>query len=226
MINLGSETITQAQVNAQADVALADYDAATGGELTAHNTVLTTHDGALTAARGGTGTIQNAYDEAWRANKHHHNYERGFGKSADQSGNDWAVESGLTAFVATSGANDFGVAIKVLGTADTPNQVGMVYYDPHKLLITDMNVNTLFVIRLIFDCDGDAVADTAEGKGYYSDTYVISPDTNVNRVGGAPLKLITKRVASGVRMWAKVKNAVASKTLAFYPIIHEYPVLP
>ncbi len=200
--------VSQAQVNAQCDVALVDYDAATGTEVV--------------DLRGGTATMQQAYDESYGAEKHIHNYERWFGISGDQSGNDWALESSLAPFVATSGAADFGTAIKVLGTTDTPDQADMVKYDPHRIFVTDMNTNTLYILRFIFDCDGDEVANTAEGKGYYTDTPFIAPDTNVNRVGGVAVTIITKQVISGIRLWAKVKNALTAKTLNFYIGIHEY----
>ncbi|GAG30502.1 unnamed protein product, partial [marine sediment metagenome] len=80
-------------------------------------------------------TVDDIYTEVVEIEHHLHNYERWFGKSADQSGNDWAIESGLTAFQAESAAGDFGTAIKILGPADTPDQTGMTKFDLHRVMV-------------------------------------------------------------------------------------------
>ncbi len=222
--------------------ALTDYDASTGADIEALNNLSADEDNAacdLALADYAPATavaladmdakidiIDNNVDDIQIGlevhDSHFHNYDRWFGISGDQSVNDWAIEDGLAPFVATSGSNAYGSAIKVLGTADTPNQSGMTIFDPHEIFVTDMNTNTMYYLRLIFDLDGDGVANTAEGKGYYTTTPFIAPDTNVNRVGGVPVHIRSKRVTAGLRVWAKVKNALTAKTLNFYIGIHEY----
>ncbi len=155
--------------------------------------------------------------------QHFHNYERWLGISSDQSGNNWATESRLTPFVATSNAGDFGTAIKVLGPDDTPIQAGMVEFDFHRLLISDLEVTSPYIIRVIEDVDGDGVANTAEGKGYYTDAMVVTSDNVAARAGGLPLDIVDKRALDGTRVWIKVK-AAGSVTIDFYIGFHEYGV--
>ena len=178
--------------------ALIDYDAATGTEA------------AVILA------------ETVEIERHLHNYERWFGISGNQSGDNWGDEDGQTPFVASSAAGDFGTAIKLLGPDDTPVQSGMTLHDVHRILVTDMSSNVVYTIHLIQDMDNDNDADVAEGKGYYTTIYVIPGDTNTNRAGGFPVTVIDKRMLSGLRTWAKVK-AAGTVDIDFFLGIHEYP---
>ena len=168
------------------------------------------------------GKQQDIFNEAYETEKHVHNYERWFGVSADQSGENWALEVGLVPFIAISGNGDFGSAIKIFGQDDTPNQAGKTKFDSHRILVTDLSVNTIYYLRFILDVDNDNNADTAEGKGYYTDIPAITIDTNTNRAGGFASMVLDKRLFSGLRVWAKVKNITNLADISFYIGIHEY----
>ena len=199
-----------------------DAQDATALALAAYPAPTTTDiDNSESNIRGGDEDIQSVFDEAWETEHHLHNYGRWFGKSANQAGNNWGTETSLTVFQASSNAGDFGTAIKVLGTDDTPNQPSMLQFDLHRLLISEMSSDVPYILRIIHDVDGDGVANTAEGKGYYTDVMIIPSNTPVNRAGGTPVDIIDKRDVSGMRVWAKVK-AAGSVDIDFFVGIHEY----
>jgi hypothetical protein len=148
---------------------------------------------------------------------HDHNTERWLGKSADQSGDDWAVEAGLTVFQAASGNGVFGTAIKVIGPDDTPLQSGYDEFDLHSMLVVDSSSQTAYVIRFIFGTGNDAEVEEAAGR--YSDVMYIK-ESAAGR--GSPIDLKMPPHASGTKHWVKIKNVTNSATLDFYVGLHEY----
>jgi hypothetical protein len=155
--------------------------------------------------------------EIIHAIEHDHNLERWFGKSVDQSGTNWATEALLSAFQAVSGDNDFGTAVKVLGSTDTPNRTGKKKFDLHRLLIVETTAATTYIIRFIYGTGDDA--DVEEALGHYTDSVYIREAANGR---GAPCDLRMIPVPVGTKIWAKVKNASDSVTLDFYVGLHEY----
>ena len=157
---------------------------------------------------------QRTFEEAQEIERHLHNRERWCGISADQSGDDWALPAGLTPYVCISGNADFGAACKVLGTADTPNITGMVKFDMHQLLVVELENDTPWVVRLIWD---KTDAATGEAAGRYTDI-MLATDFE-----GVPIPILMERLDVGADMvWAKVKNATNLDELDFFVGIHEY----
>ncbi len=205
------KTLSKTAAQDATALALAAYPAPTTTDI----------DNAVVSILGGDETVQDVYQESYEAEKHLHNYERWFGKSADQSGTNWGEESSLTPYQSSSNSGDFGTGIKLLGPTDTPVQSGNPFFDLHRLLVSDMSSNVAYILRIIEDLDGDGDADTPEGKGYYTDIMAIPDDTNTNRAGGYPTELIDKRAVAGVSVWAKVK-ATGSVDIDFFIGVHEY----
>ncbi|HUT58994.1 MAG TPA: hypothetical protein VNA25_14190 [Phycisphaerae bacterium] len=149
--------------------------------------------------------------------QHVHNRERWFGKSADQSGNDWALESGLTVYRAISGNGVFGAdandEAKLLGSADTPFRTGMVKYDAHRLMVSAVSNANDCVLRLIWGTGTMAAAETAL---QYSDLMI----TDAKK--GGPIPVIMRRIAVGTLLWARLKNGTDNATIDFFLGIHEY----
>lgn len=149
--------------------------------------------------------------------QHVHNRERWFGKSADQSGNDWGVPGGLTVYRAISGNGVFGAdandEAKILGTADTPNRTGMVHFDLHRVMVSAVSNANDSVIRIIWGTGTMAAAETA---GQYSDIMI----TQAKK--GLPIPLIMPRVLVGNQVWVRVKNATDNATFDFFVGLHEY----
>ncbi len=163
--------------------------------------------------------LLRAIDLHTEISEHHlHNRERWFGKSADQSGNNWALAIGLTPYRAISGASDFGSdaddEAKVLGTDDTPAIAGHTMFDPHRIWVEAASNATEFFIRVIYGTGTMADAETA---GQYSDIMV----TEARK--GEPMEVMMPRLDAGVdQLWIRVKNASDNAWIDFHYGIHEY----
>ena len=150
--------------------------------------------------------------------RHIHNRERWFGISGDQSGNDWAIEAGLSPFRAISGNGDFGGdandEAKVLGIADTPAIAGMTKFDGHRLMIEAASNANPWVLRIIW---GSGTMAAAEAAGQYSDVMV----TEAKK--GSPVDDMFKRQTCGTdKVWVRAKNGTNNATIDFFFGIHEY----
>ncbi len=149
--------------------------------------------------------------------EHFHNRERWFGISADQTGDDWALRGTLNPFVLTSGANDWGAWAKILGPDDTPLIPGMTQFDGHRVLVVDLQAVTPFIIQV---AQGDD-ADAALLINAFTEFMVVANDPVVARAGGFPFNILTRKVPSGTRIWARTKCATAD-TASLFVGIHEY----
>jgi len=156
-----------------------------------------------------------------RHNEHFMNIEKWFGISGDQSGNDWALEAGLTPFQAISGNGDFGGdandEAKVIGTDDTPVVAGKQFYMLHKLLVLASSVATAYVLRIVYGTDTMA---NNESAGRYSDVAFIR-ESGVGR--GAPIELKMPLLKAGTdKVWIRAKNATDNATIDFLIGLHEH----
>lgn len=166
------------------------------------------------------GKIDAILVEALEIERHIHNLERWLGKSADQSGDNWAVRETLTPFQATSGIGDWGAWIKVVGIDDTPIRADMTRFDFHKLLIVDVGVLTPYIIQFAKGESGDA----GVAAGTFTEFMYLSSSANPSKAGGGPISMRTARGYAGIdKVWARVKCATAD-TLDFFLGVHEYPI--
>lgn len=149
---------------------------------------------------------------------HFHSRERWVGKSADQSGDDWAADN-LTAFQCISGNGDYGGdandEAKVLGADDTPIISGMVYFDLHRVLVSDASSITPYKIRIVYGTGTMAAAITA---GQYTEV-MMTPVASVRR---SPIDVPLPRQLAGTKVWMQCKNATNNATLDFFVGVHEY----
>lgn len=153
--------------------------------------------------------------------EHFMNRERWFGISGDQSGNDWALEAGLTPFQAISGNGVFGAdgndEAKVIGTDDTPITAGKNFYMLHKLLVLDASVATVYLLRIVYGSDTMA---NNEAAGQYSDVGFIR-ESGVGRGAPIELKMVMLRVGTD-KVWIRAKNATDNATIDFLVGLHEH----
>lgn len=152
--------------------------------------------------------------------EHLHNREVWFGKSADQSGNNWGTVSGLTPYQAISGNGDFGSdaddEAKVLGSDDTPVFSGMTLVDCHRLMIDDTSRTTPYIMRLIH---GTGTMAEAIAAGQYS-IFIYKKESAAGR--GGPVEFRMNRHAVGTKVWVQCKNATDNATVDFFLGHHEY----
>lgn len=151
---------------------------------------------------------------------HFHARERWFGISADQSGNDWALEAGLTPFRAISGNGIFGEdandEAKVLGTDDTPVIAGKRLFDMHEIFITALSAATVYILRFIW---GTGTMAASEALGQYADVPVMKESA----AGRSLIQEIRMpKVAADTKVWCRAKNATDNATADFLVGLHEY----
>jgi hypothetical protein len=154
--------------------------------------------------------------------RHLHGRERWMGKSADQSGADWAADS-LTPFRAISGDGAYGAdandEAKVLGTSDTPVITGMVRYDLHRLMMVAASSDTVYKLRIVYGSGTMADAITA---GQYSEICVMA-DAAAAQVPHDAFEIMMPRGYCGVtQVWIQAWNATNNATIDFLVALHEY----
>lgn len=161
--------------------------------------------------------------EAEVTHQHIHSAESWFGKSADQSGNNWGTVATLTPYRAISGDGDFGSdtddEAKVLGSADTPVISGKQSFDLHRLLVDTVSEATTYVLWIIW---GTGTMAEAIAAGQFSYVYIICDETKGKTAGGAPFPIQTLRLAAGTKFWIQCKNATDDATVDFFIGLHEY----
>jgi len=158
--------------------------------------------------------------------RHFHSPERWFGKSADQSGNDWAlsVSSGgmPTAYRAISGSAAFGSdandEAKIIGTDDVSAD-GNVKFDVHRIAISAASVTTVYVLRLVWGTG--TMADAITARQYTEVLIRRNPGGGENHI--IPVVIQNPRHTYGTdKVWIQAKNATDNATIDFYVGLHEY----
>jgi len=163
------------------------------------------------------------YQEVYEIDNHLHNMEIWFGKSADQSGNDWALEVSMTSFQAISGNADYGAdandEAKVLGTLDTPARSGKKYFDLHRIFVNAVSADTIYYLRIVYGTGTMAAAISAL---QYSVIIVKFDSANPTEGAGLPSDITMPRLSAGTKVWIQTKNATNNATIDFLVGIHEY----
>lgn len=159
-------------------------------------------------------TVQEIYG-------HNHNVERWWGALAAPDETN-AIEANVTRpFQATSGNDTWGAAIPICGTDDVPVLTGMIEFDPHRILITDLDAETdAWRIRLIY---GTGTSAAAIADGQYSEAMVISETGAGGLSGGTPVSVRMPQVSVGTKLWAQAWNDTNAEILSFFWGAHGYP---
>jgi len=161
---------------------------------------------------------------AYRVNeieRHFHTWERWFGLAASPSGETHRADRITTnpaPFVIDAGNNDWGSWVQILGSDDTPADVGMAYYDLHELdIVAAETANVVYFIQLSFGATAAA--------GLSAGTYIEFPFIPQSANGRpAPIPMICRRLAAGTKAWARnLCRGTNTSTLSFYFGLHEYP---
>lgn len=165
---------------------------------------------------------QTIETEVHEVEKHLHSRGRYWGAVAvpDETN---AIEANVNRpFAATSGNNTWGTAIPICGTGDVPVPAGLIKFDAHRLLITDLDDDTTpWRIRFIYGTGTSADAITA---GQWSEEMIITNAVPGNRAGGVPLDFQMPRVDVGAKMWCQVWNDTNGEVLSFFWGAHGYAV--
>ena len=182
------------------------------------------------AVLGLSGTANSLAYRVHEIEKHFHNDERWYGKSADQSGvNPWATslsEAGMrTSFQAISGSAAFGADANdealCWGVNDTLSVGGVTLtkLDFHQVFITASSVTTIWYIRVIYGLGTMADAITA---GQFSDIPIVA-DAAQNGSINIIIPVMMPRITIGThKIWIQGKNATDNATIDFLIGMHGY----
>lgn len=170
------------------------------------------------AWRGIWDSILNAiFTEVEYLDHHFHRKARSYGKSADQSGNDWALEDSLTSFRAISGnaayGSDANDEAKIFGTDDTPLISGQTKFDIGGLLIVGVSNDDPFILRFVYGTGTMADAITA---GQYTTLMVKFDTTNPQLSAGIPIPVGCPKITNGNKVWCQTKNGTDNATIDFF----------
>jgi len=175
------------------------------------------------ASLGLAGTSNSLAYRVEEIEKHFHSRERWLGLHASPTGTNWADDV-LTPFVAISGAGVYGAGASdealVLGTDDTPVISGMTKFDVHRILVTDVDHDTPYKLRLVY---GTGTMDAAVTAGQTSEFMVQFDATNPQLSAGIPVEVMMPRGTCGVtKIWIQARNATDNSEIDFLVGIHEY----
>ncbi len=185
---------------------------------------ITTIQDTTTAISGNTNALIDTLSEALHligsVDDHNHNPGRSFGKSGDQSGDNWMTEASLVTFRAISGNGVYGAGdnadtTKVIGSDDTPLYTGFGY-DMREVLVVAVSVGTLYYIRFIWHTENAALGIAAN---QFTELATLFDTTNPNLAAGIPIETFMPDLEAGVKVWAQCANITDNATLDFVVII-------
>lgn len=153
--------------------------------------------------------------------RHVHSPEVWFGKSADQSGNNWAADT-LTPFQAIGGSGDYGGDADdealVLGSDDTPTDAAFFEFDMRRIMVDGASEDSAYKLRV---CWGTGTIGEAISAGQCSE-FMLKDDNVGNVEADFPIELQMPQLDSGTKVWIQCKNATDNATVDFFVGIHEY----
>lgn len=172
------------------------------------------------AATDGLTGVHNSL--AYRVNeieRHLHSYERWFELAAVPAGTTHLADpagTGAGQWTIDAGNSLYGAWVNILGSTDTPAIAGSAYFDLHRVLVTDVERNEIYVMQIGFGATG-AAALTA---GTYTEV-AFHPAGQV--VDAGPYEVQARRQAVGTLMWARcICDGFDTAQLSFIFGIHEY----
>lgn len=152
--------------------------------------------------------------------EHHiHRQARSFGKSADQSGNNWCTEDRLVPFRAISGNGDYGSdandEAKIFGSSDTPFIAGHTLFDIWGFLVVEVSHDDEYILRFIWG-EGGLTMLQAIAAGQYSTKMVKFDSALPTTSAGSPIEIGLHRVPVGTQCWVQAKNVNDNAYIDFY----------
>lgn len=162
---------------------------------------------------GPLGTI---LEEAYEAAHHVHTRERWLGATGAPNETNAADPASFTAFQLDSGNNDWGTAVPIIGSSDTPVIAGNIYFDMHRILFVDVELASLYRIRFAW---GNSYAEGIALENY---TEIVLLRGAIGAVEAPPIDMRIPRLRAGTKVFGNCWNAGATAMVDFFIGIHEY----
>lgn len=164
--------------------------------------------------------LSKTLTEVIEIERHLHSQERWWGAlvAPDETN---AIEANVNRpFAATSGDNTWGTAIPICGTDDNPVLATDTLFDPHRILVVDLDDDTTpWRFRMIY---GTGTSGDAITAGQWTEIMIVTNAVPGNRAGGAPADIKMCRHAVGVKIWAQAWNDTNGEILQFFYGCHGY----
>jgi hypothetical protein len=114
-----------------------------------------------------------------------------------------------------AGNNAWGAWVQILGSTDTPVQVGRVFFDPHQIIVNDTERAAEYYIQIGRGASGaDAIANGTYTEFLFNAT--VQKETGI-------IELQTGRAPSGSLLWARCLSPGQNTAwFDFFMGIHEY----
>ena len=169
-------------------------------------------------------TLDDVLAEAVEIEHHLHNHEKWLGLAGTPDTEVHRADRitlNAAPFVLTSGDNDWGAWLQILGSTDTPVETGKTKFDFHEfLVVSHTDNNTVYQIQIVDgESAGIAAKLTAED---FTEIMLVTPAAPAGAAG--PVEIINKRVAAGTKVWARILARGQTGTLSIYVGLHEYDV--
>lgn len=174
------------------------------------------------AVEGLLGVSNSLAYKVHEIERHLHSNERWFAAAAVPNAEihvaDRVDPAAQTPFQVDAGNDTWGSWVQILGSSDTPADVGKLKFDPHKLIISDtQKLNKIHVLQIGFGVSGAA----ALASGWYTEMVFVS-------LGGVPgdvypVLMQSRRSDVGQKVWARAFiPGENTGTVDFLFGIHEY----
>lgn len=175
-------------------------------------------------AKSGVSREGQIEQETFEIEHHIHNNASWMGLAATPSGETHRADRvgpGVGVFQADAGNNDWGTALQIIGSADTPiRSVTPVHtkFDLRRILITDAeSTGQTYFLRII----GGATAAAGVSAGTYTE---VAMHEDLGNSDHSPTEITNRRIEDGEKVWVQVFAPGANtSTIDFYIEIHEYP---
>lgn len=155
--------------------------------------------------------------EAEIVEQHFHTRERWCGVSGAPDEIDAADFDIEDYFEVITGTADWGTAICVLGSGDTPVFTGMTLFDLHRIVVADVQRNVPHRVRIAWGANYAA----GVAANNYSDVIIAFNGTADDR---GPRNLKGPRLAAGTKVWVNARGGAVAGYFRFFLGIHEYLV--
>lgn len=150
--------------------------------------------------------------------RHLHSGARWFETAAVPSGETHVADRigvGGGAFQIDAGNDDWGSWVQILGSDDTPTEVGKPYFDPHQFIVEDVERAATYFVQITRGSSGAA--------GLAAGTYSEFVYAAISAKDTAIIPVQTGRAPAGSKLWARCMcPGQNTATMDFYVGIHEY----
>ena len=103
-----------------------------------------------TATNGLLGVSNSLAYRVAEIERHLHSAASWFGKAAVASGETHVADrigAGIDPFRIDAGNEDWGAWVQILGSDDTPARTGLVYFDPHMMIVENTESAAVYFIQ-------------------------------------------------------------------------------